>query len=109
MREGINHISLRARIEASKLGYTKKGIPALSGLCSFHEFDRNREGPVRIGHIKICTYGPSAARFFEETQEGDLIDLNGQLCTRSYEDKNGHIKFESYIEPRNWLVIERFE
>lgn len=108
MNSCINHVTLRLRVEDVIFNETHLArVPSVSVLCSFPQEPLYKGVPKPgLGQMKLRAYGSVAVELRDDLKAGDSVIVDGQVCSRTYTDKNNGTQREVYIEPAKWTVLD---
>lgn len=93
-----NHVILTGRITADP---ELRQTPAGKYNCSFDLAVQRSQDRDKTDFIEIMAWGQNAVFVTKYLKKGNLVDLSGSIRTRKWTDKNGTIRYKTFVYLEN--------
>lgn len=90
----MNVVAIIGRVTKDlEISYTRNGTPNCTFTIAIQRDYKNSSGNYEADFIQIVAWKEVAQLLVTYVKKGEQIGVNGQLCSRTYVDKNGIKKY----------------
>lgn len=103
----INSVALTGRLTKDiELKYTPSGIPVGSFTLAINRKFTKENGEREADFINCVVWRKTAETMSNHLKKGSLIGVEGNLQSRTYEDRNGNTVFITEVNIEHFIFLE---
>lgn len=103
----INNVSLTGRLTRdAELKYTQGGTAVAQFTLAVSRKFTNQQGERESDFINCVVWRKSAENFSKFTHKGSLVGVEGNIQTRTYDNKDGQKVYVTEVIVENFALLE---